>query len=425
MSIAEGNRCELPVAAGEEAPARAGAEMAYGWILVFVAAAAMVATLPGRTHGLGIVTKPLLADLKLEPEFYAKINLGATLIGAAFCLPCGMLLDRFGSRRVLTGVVLALAFVVATMSGVETWPALFLAVTLTRGFGQSMLSICSLTIVAKAFRRRIGLAMGVYSIALGLGFGAAGKLAVMAVVAYGWRTAWLAIGLLLLLGMAPLGFLLVKDDSDHDSADGPSEPAAEIEYTLAQALVSPTFWVFALATSAYGLISSGLSLFQQLVLEERGFGVEAFSQVLLVGPLAGMASNLLGGWFATRWHLNRLLAVGMVLLAASLAALPLVRTSVALYAYAMTMGLSGGIVTVSFFTVWRVAFGPAHLGKIQGAAQMLTVLASAVGPLLLACVQHQTGSYLAMFYLGAPAALVLGLAAWLVPLPSTIYTSRA
>ena len=27
------------------------------------AAAAMVATLPGRTHGLGLVTEPLLADL--------------------------------------------------------------------------------------------------------------------------------------------------------------------------------------------------------------------------------------------------------------------------------------------------------------------------------------------------------------------------
>ena len=31
----------------------------YGWIHVVMAAWAMVATLPGRTHGLGLITKPL------------------------------------------------------------------------------------------------------------------------------------------------------------------------------------------------------------------------------------------------------------------------------------------------------------------------------------------------------------------------------
>ncbi len=42
---------------------------------------------------------------------------------------------------------------------------------------------------------------------------------------------------------------------------------------------------------------------------------------------------------------------------------------------------------VLFFSVWPRAFGRRDLGRIQGAAQALTVLASAVGPLLLAwCV---------------------------------------
>ena len=34
----------------------------YGWVMVPVAALAMVATLPGRTHGLGMITERLLAD---------------------------------------------------------------------------------------------------------------------------------------------------------------------------------------------------------------------------------------------------------------------------------------------------------------------------------------------------------------------------
>ena len=36
----------------------------YGWTVLCVAALGMVATLPGRTQGLGLITEPLLLDLK-------------------------------------------------------------------------------------------------------------------------------------------------------------------------------------------------------------------------------------------------------------------------------------------------------------------------------------------------------------------------
>ena len=43
----------------------------YGWVMVCVAALAMVATLPGRTHGLGMITERLLAD----PAFGLDLSL--------------------------------------------------------------------------------------------------------------------------------------------------------------------------------------------------------------------------------------------------------------------------------------------------------------------------------------------------------------
>src|ERR671910_1616730 len=89
----------------------------YGWVNVFVAAFAMVGTLPGRTQGLGLITEPLLADLQINRVAFAQINLWATLIGALFCLGVGRLIDRFGSRIVLTIVTLALATVVLLISG--------------------------------------------------------------------------------------------------------------------------------------------------------------------------------------------------------------------------------------------------------------------------------------------------------------------
>src|SRR3984885_15180999 len=106
----------------------------YGWANLAIAALAMVATLPGRTQGLGLITEPLIADLHIDRVTYATVNLWATLIGTAFCLPCGRLLDRFGSRIVLSFAALALGVSVLAMQSLESVGAVFVAVTLTRGF---------------------------------------------------------------------------------------------------------------------------------------------------------------------------------------------------------------------------------------------------------------------------------------------------
>ena len=108
----------------------------------------------------------------------------------------------------------------------------------------------------------------------------------------------------------------------------------------------------------------------------------------------------------------------MAVLAAALIALPQVRNNGQVVFYAIAMGLSGGVVTVVFFSVWGQVFGRSHLGKIQGCAQMLTVFASAVGPLLLAETLRHTGSYDLIFDGLAVAVGFLGITSWYVALPS-------
>src|SRR5262245_9861858 len=125
-----------------------------GWVNVAVAAIAMVGTLPGRTQGLGLITEPLLADLRIDRVSYATMNLWATLIGSLFCLPCGRLVDRLGSRLLLTVVVAALAVIVLVMSSTTAWFPLSVALTLTRGLGQSALSVVCLALVGQWFGRR-------------------------------------------------------------------------------------------------------------------------------------------------------------------------------------------------------------------------------------------------------------------------------
>src|SRR3982751_5104521 len=111
-----------------------------GWLNLGIAALAMVATLPGRTFGLAILTEPILHDLNVGHVAYGLMNLWATLLGATFALACGPLIDRLGARAVLAGTAVLLCASVLFMSHVTTAAALAIALTLTRGFGQSALS---------------------------------------------------------------------------------------------------------------------------------------------------------------------------------------------------------------------------------------------------------------------------------------------
>jgi len=396
----------------------------YGWVNVFVAALAMVGTLPGRTQGLGLITEPLLADLQINRVVFARINLWATLIGALFCLGVGRLIDRFGSRIVLTIVTLALATVVLLMSGARTVFTLAILITLTRGLGQSALSVVSITMVGKWFVRRLNLAMAAYTVVLSVGFMLAFPLIGAMVLESGWRKTWWIVGLALMFGLAPLSLLLVRKSPESCSLQPDVDVSREhvkndatFSFTLGQALLTPGFWVFGIASAVYGLIASGIALFNESILAERGFDASTYHRSLVIVALTALVGNFLGGWLISRGRMNRLLALAMILLAGSLLALPHVRTQTHVAAYAVVMGLAGGFVIVIFFAFWSRAYGRAHLGKIQGAAQALTVIASAIGPLLLAECVARTGSYRAMFYALTFIVLLLALGAWFVKWP--------
>jgi len=414
----------MPDAGALSRPSAPRASLFYGWINVGVAALAMVATLPGRTQGLGLITEPLLVDLGLSRVAFAEINLVATLVGSVFCLGVGRLVDRVGSRLVLTPVALALGGVVLAMSRVHGAATLLLLVTLSRGFGQSALSVASLALVGKWFSRRLGAAMGVYSVVMSIGFMVAFPVVGAAVLASGWRAAWGGVAGSLLLVVAPLCWVLTRDTPEACGleVDGGARPVAGAQadsggVALSGALRTPAFWVFALASSVYGLVASGIALFNESILAERGFAPDAYHRSLAVIALLALVGNFGGGAFAARGSLRSLLVAAMSLLTASLLALPHLSTELQVMGYACVMGLAGGFVMVLFFSFWGVAYGRAHLGDIQGAAQILTVFASAVGPLLLARWVAATGSYASAFYALAAVVAGLALAAAFVPMP--------
>lgn len=391
----------------------------YAWLIVVLAALAMLVTLPGRTYGLGMITERLLNDqsLDLDRQVFGYVNLGATLIGALFCLPCGWMIDRLGIRLSLSVVVALLGLVVLTMTRAHGVVQFAVLITLTRGLGQSALSIISIAMIGKWFRTRLPLATGVYSVLVSILF--------MGAFLWGkgqskmeWRLQWEQLGLILLFVMMPLFAVLVRSAPDELSGQtGVTTSSTSDDFTFSEALSTPAFWMLGFATSLYGLVSSGLSLFNESLLVERGFEKTAYYDLSIVTTAVGLAANLLTGWISTQVRITWVAAAAMSILSAALLGLQFVATPAALVTYAVAMGIAGGMVTVLFFAAFARLFGRAHLGRIQSVAQMLTVFASAIGPVVLAEVKTRTGSYLpAVNSLGILAA-AFAVAVAIVPVP--------
>jgi cyanate permease len=278
---------------------------------------------------------------------------------------------------------------------------------LTRGFGQSALSVISITMVGKWFRGRISLQMAVYSTLVSFGFGAAFR-AAKPLKDADWRVLWGDIGWAL-VGFLVLTAILTRDPVSEDSPVAAIDPSPSEGFTLVQAMRTPAFWLFGLSISIIALIGSGISLFNESVLKQQGFSNEMYYKLGEVGPVIGLATQLPVGLLGRYLRLNWLQGLGLILLGAGLMWLPFIHTEREVWVYAFLMGISGGITTVLFFTIWSQAYGRKHLGQIQSVAQMLTVLFSALGPKVFAECHARTGSYSLIFQI--LSGIVLALAA--------------
>jgi MFS family permease len=389
----------------------------------------MTATLPGRTFGLGLVKEPLRADLGIDDLWFNVLNFWAIVAGAAVVVPVGWLIDRVGTRLVAAAVSAALGASVLLMARAADQTELVVTLTCVRGLGQGALSVVAIALVGKWFRRRIGLAMGLFTVLLGVGFVLPPFVLKPVIERDGWRAAWAAVGYAL-LGFAVLAAVAARSTPE-SAGVRPDDPAPDADrvvggMTLWAALQTPAFWVYTAAGTLLNLVFSAVTLDNESLLRERGLaGGRAEETILAALFVCGLPANLLAGWLAKRVAMRKLLAVGSVLLAAAVAAFPYMTTVPAAAGYAALLGASGGVITVVYFAIYAHTYGRAHLGAIQAAVQVLSVLASAAGPVALAYVRAVTGGTDPFFFGCAAVAAALGGLCWVVRPPTRTFSRDA
>src|SRR6266446_13193 len=181
-------------------------------VLLSCAIGLMFSISPTFFATISVFIKPIAADFGWgRTQISAAISIST--LGLAICSPLlGPLIDRYGPRRVILVSTTLFAVSLASLSALKESYVVFLAIAAAIGItGAGSNAFVYLSILPNWFNKRYGLSLGVAMLGVGVGQ-LAGPLYANAFIAeYGWRTAYLLIGLLVLVITVPNTLFLLRD----------------------------------------------------------------------------------------------------------------------------------------------------------------------------------------------------------------------
>jgi MFS family permease len=385
----------LPERGLDAAASQVAAEQTSGWKTVFACAA-------GLTFGPSVITVFGFGAFinPLDREFgwsVSSISLGATIVAIMIMILAplqGLLVDRFGGRRLVLWsipafglslcamyflpnnlLVFYLAWVVIPLCGLGIWPISYLRLT------------------AGWFDKNLGLAFGVTNAGIGVGAVVVPLLTAFFISRYGWREAFVCLGVVALL-VWPIAFLFLKESGRQTS------PMNMQGDTLSEAARTKPFWIAVAGFFLLGIFSASILVHHVRILIDAG--IPPATAILLPAALGAslVLARLLTGWLLDRFPASWLMAIFLVggAVAAALYSrgpdLPLAILSAALV----------GLVVGAEFDVLSYIIPRYHgrksFGRIYGVIFAVFQFASAIAAFAVGYSRSQLGSY-------APAMMAL------------------
>ncbi|QWC84029.1 MFS transporter [Nocardioidaceae bacterium] len=394
--------------------------------MLVLATVAFFATAPGQSFVVSVFVDDFLVGTGLSRTAFSGLYAAGTVVSALSMLALGRVVDRAGLRVAWCAVAAVLAVACGLASVASGAVLAFFALALLRSSGQGGMSLVGQLLVARSFTRRRGQAMAVANLGVTGASIALPPLVALLIVAIGYRSAYLLLGLVVLVAVVPLG-LLVRTGPVAPGTDvaapmpgTPHAPDTEVAAFPAATRTTRGRWPdlpsaratrMLLVLAAPPLIATALTFHAVSILGERGIGfIAAGVAVGLMGATAVvgvLGAGVVLDRISTRVTLALLSALELVGVLALL-----VPTEAAAYVSFAVLGVAAGGVGVANGTVWARTFGLAGLGRLQGRAQSSMITSAAVAPLVPALSLSQTGSYVAslvVLALVAAAALTLSL----------------
>ena len=384
-----------------------------GWTVLMGAATGVFMTVPGQTVGVSLFIDPIASDLGLRREQVILLYSFGTLIGILPAPLIGRLFDRYGPRRMIIFVTAAVAASCVTIAAAVTPWSLALAFTLLRGSAIGGLSVTSINMVNLWFDRLRGRATAVAMMGLAAGGMMMPPLAERITIAYGWRSAYFALGVAVAAIMLPVGLIFFRNRPQEYglSPDFGRQQATQQnirrDFTVPEAMRTPAFWYLVCLSVLYNAAGTALMLDHMRLMQS--VAVERATAIQLLGfiPLAQVLAVLGGGVLVDKLGARNAGVIGIVAMAISLLFVMASPYSLSGFGYVVLLGTGIGILSVAASAGLAEYFGTGHMGTLRGTTFLFGIFGAAAGPLPLAW-SSQAAHWIFMVCVGM--ALCLGLA---------------
>lgn len=367
------------------------------WVIAFIGLLILMVSNGLTATAISVFDESLINEFgwsRGELKFRDFLNFAVV---ALFAPLGGLMLDRFGARRLLMlgCVVLASAyFAYSRLEGLMQMYAIHIAFALTLLTAGTMVVI---VLVSSWFVEKRGLAIGIALLGTSAGSFLLPPLNAELIARIGWRQTF-ALEALLPLVVLVVVALFVRNSPSHygRTAMGVKEGAADprtVGLDFGQALRTRSFW--AIGISGFLIYYSILALFSHMFLHMRDLGYEprvAASALSLLSVVA-MLSKLGSGWLADRIDRHRVFMGCLVIMLAGVACLATLKAGAWVWTAVVLIAAGwGGLFTLyNMLTVNN--FGLKAIGKINGSISSMESFGGGLGIWLTGKLFDDYGSY--------------------------------
>jgi sugar phosphate permease len=246
--------------------------------------------------------------------------LAKLVVGPLFGFFAGVLVDRFGPRRLMLVGILLAGLAPVGLGGTTTLLA-FYTFYLMNALGYVAGGpLPNQVMLSRWFDAGRGKAMGVAYLGIGVGGALVPLLAHALTEALGWRTALQVLGVLMIVIAFPLAYLVREPDAGTRGA-GPAAPAAgpAADDSILEVLRRPAFYLLALGSMAsIGAVGGTTQNLKLYLAMDRGMAQGTVAEVLSLVLVGSIAGRLLMGWLADRWAKKRVMLLVYLIVAGSI-----------------------------------------------------------------------------------------------------------
>jgi len=367
----------------------------YRWVIVGASIVGLsVSVSPIFLNTIPVFLKAIAADTNWS-RTQIVAGLSVATLAITFASPViGRLIDAFGPRRVIAYSTAPFALSLAAMRYLDASYAGYLALAaLVGALGNCVNTFVYLSFMPRWFVNRLGLSLGLAATGIGVGQTIDPLAASYLLARYGWRDAFVILGVATLTVTLICVAVLRDGPLDARLPQVRTAQAATYGLDLEDAMRTVVFWRLLVSVFLATAAVTGCTLSMVPLLTDRGLSLDVAAGM---AATAGLAVIL--GRFATGLVLDRLGATAIaramfVVAAGAIAALALGEGRATLYVAVAVIGLAlGGEGDVLAFAV-RSAFGTRAYGRIYGLLFGAFNAGVLIGPILMGLSFDRLGSY--------------------------------